>query len=331
MRSFIKAAAFLVALLCAIVLAALYLTPWPGALLIRYVFDQGAAKASAALEKHVPPQISAQTGLHYDPFDPDGYLDIYRPANPPPSALPLVVWVHGGGFVSGRRSDVANYLKALAGRGFVTVSVDYSIAPGATYPTPLRQLNAALGYLTREGADLGVDSSRLILAGDSAGAQIVAQVSNLATSPAYAQAVGIAPTVKPQNIAGVVLFCGLYDLKAMNTDGPFGLFLKTVIWSYSGSRDGLADPKFALMSVKSHVTPKFPAAFISAGNADPLASHSHALAETLTAQGVRVETLFFPDLYEPRLAHEYQFDLDGEAGRLALDRISAFIRSVAKP
>jgi len=330
MRIFVRAAAAVAFVMAATAIIALYVTPWPGVLLIRYVFDKGSAAASAALEKHAPPEVVARTGVRYDPSDPEGYLDIFRPASPAGATLPLVVWVHGGGFVSGRRGDIGNYLKALAQQGFVTVSVGYSIAPGAIYPTPLKQLNNALAYLSREGAALDVDPSRLILAGDSAGAQIAAQYANVATSSAYADAVAIAPSVKTGQIKGVVLFCGLYDLDMVNMNGPLGLFLKTVVWAYSGSRDGIDDPNFARMSVRKYVTPAFPPAFISAGNADPLAPHSTALAAGLTERGVRVETLFFPDDHQPKLGHEYQFDLDGDAGRIALDSMGRFIRDVAK-
>jgi acetyl esterase len=330
MRTLIRAATIFVAILAVAGFVALYVSPWPGVVLVRYLFDRDSAKTAAALKKHVPPQVVAQSGLRYDPADPDGYLDIYRPPAVAGATLPVIVWVHGGGFVSGRRGDGGNYLKVLAGEGFVTVSVGYSIAPGSIYPTPVKQLNAALGFLARERASLDIDSGRLFLAGDSAGAQISAQFANVVTSNAYAEAVGITPSVKAEQIKGVLLFCGVYDLGMVNMSGPFGLFLKTVVWSYSGSRDGLADPNFARLSVKNYLTAAFPPAFISAGNADPLAPQSVALANALKEQGVQVETLFFPDNYEPKLGHEYQFDLDGDAGRLALSKLSAFVRAIKK-
>ena len=49
-----------------------------------------------------------------------------------------------------------NYLKILAARGFVVANVDYSIAPGATWPTPTRQVNAALSYLQAHADDVGL-------------------------------------------------------------------------------------------------------------------------------------------------------------------------------
>ncbi len=75
-----------------------------------------------------------------------------------------------------------------------------------------------------------------------------------------------------------------------------------------------------------HVTAAFPPAFISVGNADPLAPHSEELARALVAKGVSVETLFFHPDHQPPLGHEYQFDLDGEAGQRALERAVDFLQ-----
>lgn len=294
------------------------LTPWPGVMIIRAIFDRGAAAASARLDPHVPAGVGTLT-LPYDPADADAVLDIYR--LPGPQAGPLVLWVHGGGFVSGRRQDVANYLKVMAGRGVTVVNLDYTIAPGATYPGPLRQVQQALAFLQREGAALGLDPGRIVLAGDSAGAQIAAQSAALVTNPELARRLQIAPGAPPTALAGALLFCGVYDLQALGSGGGvMGWFVNTAGWAYAGRRDWRAAGTLASASVIGALTPAFPPAFVSAGNGDPLAPQSQALAGALAAQGGRVETLFFPASLSPALGHEYQFDLDRPEGRQALDR-----------
>jgi acetyl esterase/lipase len=78
--------------------------------------------------------------------------------------------------------------------------------------------------------------------------------------------------------------------------------------------------------VIDHVTPDFPPAFISAGNADPLLPQSVEFAHALSAQGVPVVSLFFEKAHKPPLGHEYQFDLDGADGKAALDRSERFLK-----
>jgi acetyl esterase/lipase len=89
----------------------------------------------------------------------------------------------------------------------------------------------------------------------------------------------------------------------------------------------LHDPRLAQFSVAGHMPAEFPALFISAGNGDSLLPESLALAETATRRGVTVDTLFFPKSYAPALPHDYQFNLDNEAGWVALERTASFVNS----
>src|SRR5215468_11310188 len=246
-------------------LIAFQVSPWPSVLLIRRAFNQDAQSASQALEKHVPPALSAQLNERYDPADPDALLDVFYPSAIADKPLPTIVWVHGGGWVSGSKEDIANYGKVLAGRGYTVVGVEYSLAPGKTFPTPMRQLNAALGYLVKNAERLRVDPDHFVLAGDSAGAQIVAVTANAITVPAYAKMLDIVPAVERRQIAALLLYCGRYSIDSVDLDPPFGSYLRTVLWSFSGSRDFKSDPKFAAVWVRNHVTADFPPAFISAG------------------------------------------------------------------
>ncbi|MBE9603423.1 alpha/beta hydrolase [Acetobacteraceae bacterium H6797] len=329
MRVFRRCLAIVALLGAALFLTGQYVTPWPNILLIRGLFHLGAAHASAGLEEHVPHGLIVRKALRYDERDPEALLDIYRPETLDPQA-PTVLWVHGGGFVSGTRHDLSNYTRILAGQGFAVVNIGYSIAPGSTYPKPIRQVTKALAWLVEHGAELGIDPARLVLAGDSAGAQIAAQVANLVTAPGYAKALGIASPIAPAQLKGVLLFCGLYDLDAFDeeSEGVIAWFAKSMNWAYSGSRDWRAVPGYELASVARALTPAFPPSFITVGNDDPLRLQSVLMDEALRAQGVRVDALFYPRGHVPPLGHEYQFDLDGEAGRLALARAVAFLRGL---
>lgn len=326
----IRGLLMVLALVLLVLATAFMVSPRPSAWLIRVVFDRGAEAAATALQPHLPIGITAIRDQVFDADDKDARLDVFHPAAALPSGAVTVVWVHGGGWVSGDKNDIAPYAQVLAAQGFTVVTVNYSLAPGAVHPQPARQVNRALAWLQQAGnaERLHINPQRLVLAGDSAGAQIAAQVANLTRVPAYAQALGITPALHAEQLAGMLLYCGAYDLEAIRLDGPFGLFLRSVLWSYSGRRDFMQAPGFRLMSMQQQVTGDFPPTFISAGNADPLAGQSKALADTLEKKGVRVERLFFAADYQPPLPHEYQFNLDGEAGRLALQQSAAFLASL---
>lgn len=308
--------------------AAFGLSPWPSAMLIRLAFGYGAAKTTAALAPHVPTGIREQREIAYGSA-PEERLDIYLPQGGPQPGKPTIVWIHGGGFVAGDKQDVAPYLKILAGRGYATVAVGYARAPNALYPGPVMQANTALGFLQREGRRLGLDPDRIVLAGDSAGAHIAAQLAAGLTGVDYAALIGLKPSVAPATLKGIVLFGGPFDPTAVEMTGPFGSFARAVLFGYFGTANPLDNERITEAAIPRYVTESFPPSFISVGNGDPLAPQSVVMAQALRDRGVRVDTLFFPPEHEPKLAHEYQFDLDSSPGREALERLTAFLAKVA--
>lgn len=305
------------------------ISPWPMALLIRMVFDRGARTALEKLEKHLPENITEQKNLIYDKDDPAALMDVFLPSKTITSrqTLPAIVWIHGGAFISGRKSDVGNYAKILASHGFVVIALDYSIAPEFQYPTPIRQTMSALKYINRNFKDLKIDPNSFFLAGDSAGAQIAGQLANLITSPEYSKNMGVPAALKPGQLKGVILHCGVFDATLINRKGPLGFFINTVFRSYFGVTDFSNDPRSNEFSVLNNITDAFPPMFISVGNADPLENQSKRLAEKAISLGVPVQTLFFESNEVPALGHEYQFDLDAEPGQRALRESVQFINS----
>lgn len=314
----------------ALLLVSVQLSPRPGTWLIARLFDMGSDNAARALEKHVPAGISSQTDLIYSEAPVRLGLDIHRPAQAS-GRLPTVVWIHGGGWISGDKGMLANYLKVLAGRGVVTVSLDYTLAPDARYPEQVRQTNQALGWLLRHADRLNLDMDRVFLAGDSAGSQIAAQLANVITAPDYARRVGITPALDARRLRGMLLFCGPFDFAMFNWHGALAWPLKTTMWALTGERDFQHHRIMDEASVLRHVSPAFPPSFISVGNADPLMPQSRALAERLRALAVPVDSLFFDATHQPALAHEYQFTLDGKDGKIALARAVQFIQKEARP
>lgn len=308
------------------------LSPWPSVYLLkRDLPDNNADAMNKTAEPHIPADIVAKPDIAYGEAD-DETLDVYLPpgSDAEGTALPAVVWLHGDAFILGNKADVAGYLKVLAGRGYATVSVAYTLAPGAQYPAPVLQANAALAYIKANAATLRIDPKRIVLAGDSAGAQLAAQLAAATTDTAYAAALGIQPAIEPASLKGIVLFCGIYDPSRLKFDGDYGHFLRTALWAYLGTKDFAGEPRLSQFAVNKHVSAQFPPSFVSAGNGDPLEPQSRLMAEAIEKQGVRVEKLFFPDHYDPKVGHGYQFDLSTGAARAAFNELTEFLAGIAR-
>ncbi len=313
-----------------VVVGSFVLTPVPGALLVRAVFERGARDSTEKLEVGAP-GTDLVADVPYRDGDRDAYLDVYTPSGTT-TALPTIVWTHGGAWLSGNRTNYAGYYRRLADAGFTVVSVGYSLAPGHRYPTPVHQLNDAHAYLMEHADELHIDPDRLVLAGDSAGAQLSAQLAAAVTGPDYAATLGLTPALTAEQLRGVVLNCGIYDVPAMGgSGGLIGWGVKQALWAYTGSRSFGTSEAAARMSTLRWVTAGFPATYIAGGNGDPLTNtQSKPLAAKLTDLGVTVDSLFFPDDHTPRLGHEFQFDLSLEDSRIALDRTIEFVRKVTE-
>lgn len=280
--------------------------------------------------------VTAVLNQRYRPHDNDALLDMYIPAAAMQSRarLPVVIWTHGGAWLSGNKADNAPYFKRLAAQGFVVVAPNYSLAPGRIYPTAVRQLNDAYAYVSANAARFGADPTKIVLAGDSAGAQLSSQLAAMIANPAYARQVGIKPALAPAQLAGVVLFCGIYKMEGLTEPSPglpklIGWGDDVAVWAYAGTRDrsGLLIQQ---MSPYYHLARVFPPAFISGGNGDPLTNaQSVPLAAKLKSLNVPVTTLFYPPNHTPSLPHEYQFTFNQD-GEKAFAATAQFLHNATK-
>ncbi|MGN6126019.1 MAG: alpha/beta hydrolase [Humibacter sp.] len=308
-----------------------FVSPWPSALLIRTVFEQNAKKTVDIMRPYEPTSgIRERMNVPYAPGGSSNTtFDLFAPSGPV-TARTTVVWIHGGAWISGDKSNVDPYVKMIASHGYTTVALNYTVAPEAQYPVALKQLNTALGYLVEHAAELGIDPDRIVLAGDSAGSQYVAQLAVLVTNPAYAERLGIHPALNTEQLRAMVLNCGIYDVtKIPSAPGIGGWGFRAALWAYFGTKDWSNAPGGKAMSTIDFVTKDFPPTWISGGNADPLtAGQSKPMAAKLEGLGVPVTSVFYPKDETPPLPHEYQFHLNHAAARSALASTIAFLGTV---
>lgn len=298
------------------------ISPWPGAMVIRAVFNHGGGQTLQALEQKLPDYpVRVLHDEQYRPTDKDARLDVYIPeAAAPQDRLPLIIWTHGGAWLSGNKKAAAPYYARLANEGYIVISLGYSLAPNKKYPTAVHQLNDAYAHILKQAGRYQVNTEKILFAGDSAGAQLSSQMAAIITSPAYAEEMRIKPALKPAQLAGVLLFCGIYKMEGLTHPDP--TLPKIVswgddvaVWAYTGSR-GKPDPLIRQMSAYYHATNQYPATFITGGNADPLTdAQSRPFADKLRKLGVSVASLFYPKDHTPALPHEYQFTLNADGER----------------
>lgn len=310
-------------------------SPWPSALIIRQVFQDGAKKTAAIMAPYAPTSgVDSVLDVQYatDSTQPHvtasdfTQLDVFYPTGTT-TQLGTVIWTHGGAWISGNKSNDRSYFEILASKGYTVVGLNYTYGPEAQYPTAVFELNQAHQFLLDNAEKFHIDPNKIVLAGDSAGAQLSSQLAALITNPDFAKEMDFTPALSPEQLQGVVLNCGVYQMNSLlGGKGILGWGDDMSLWAYTGDRDITTSPAMAQMSTINHVTGNFPATYISGGNADPLtAENSKPFAAKLQTLGVNVTELFWPADYTPPLPHEYQFKLNLDAAQTALNETLSFL------
>ncbi|TQL47878.1 acetyl esterase/lipase [Homoserinimonas aerilata] len=312
--------------LVAIILAS---SQWPSALLIRSVFELGGTATMKEMLPYIPDSgVSERLDLAYADAGPNTTFDVFTPDSGT-EPLATIVWIHGGAWISGSKEDVAPYLRILASHGYTTVGVNYPLGPETQYPQAFVSLNDALAHLIDNADDLRIDPHRIILAGDSAGAQLASQLAVLTTRSDYAELMGVTPALSRSQLDGIILNCGVYDLPAMgDLNGINAWGMKAALWAYTGTRDWSSTYASLTMSSIRFVD-EFPPSFVSGGNGDDLTwTQSVPMANALRDAGTDVTTLFWAAGHEPALGHEYQFHLDLPEAQEALQATLDYLATV---
>jgi acetyl esterase/lipase len=222
-------------------------------------------------------------------------LDLWVPdsATPPP----LVVWVHGGGFMFGDRRYLPETLRpnqvfdALLEAGLAVATIDYRHALEAPFPAQLHDAKAAVRYLRAHADELGISTERIGVAGESAGAHIAALVGLTAHRPDLEGTHGVLGQSSAVDV--VVDWYGPADLETMPRVAlPPAIAAKLPPEMATPPEDhltrGLEGAARADASPVTHVTPEAPPFLLVHGTADWLVPYaqSEQLHAALTAAGV---------------------------------------------
>jgi arylformamidase len=231
--------------------------------------------AAAEPSSQVP--TSARTEYRYG-SDPLQTLDFWHAPATRPAAL--VLFVHGGGWKRGDKNNATGVQKVehLTGEGYAFASINYRLVPAATVEQQAADVSAAVAWLRGHAGQLGIDVSRIVLMGHSAGAHLVALVG---TDPQYLTAAGLSLS----DLRGVVALDGAcYDVARQIAEG--GRFMRDTYLEAFGS-----DParQRALSPIFHTGAPHAPAFLIIHIDRADGRAQSEALAKALVQAGTSAQ------------------------------------------
>jgi len=255
-------------------------------------------------------------------------LDVYRPRSTT-RPMPVVLHVHGGGFRILSKDTHWLMGLAFARRGFLVFNINYRLAPKHPFPAAVRDVCLAYEWTVAHAAAWGGDVSRLVVAGESAGANLacVATIASCFERPEpWAREVFDTEVVPVATIP----FCGLLQVSSPERyfHRPLPQIVKDrmeyITRAYLGDADAidLADPLLILESETEPARP-LPPFFAPVGSADPIAEDTRRLGAALNDRGVRAETPHYER--EPHAFHAFVFR---EAARRCWRDTYAFLDEV---
>jgi len=218
-------------------------------------------------------------------------LRVYRPHGAPSAELPAIVFFHGGGFVIGSIDTHDQDCRVLAHDAHcVVVSVEYRLAPEHPFPAAPDDCLAALRWVAEHAGELGVDASRLAVAGDSAGGNLAA-VTALGWRDNGGRPLRLQVLVYPVTDMTPTVDNPVYPSILENAEGYY-LDMTTMLWfeqqylprveGVSVGSDPMASPQLA------QDLGDLPPALVVTCEFDPLRDQGEAYAKRLADAGVAV-------------------------------------------
>ena len=240
-------------------------------------------------------------------------LDLYRPRALAGRVLPVIVSVHGGGWMYGDKERYQYYCMSLAQRGFAVVNFTYRLAPEYKYPAGMEDTNAVFHWVFDHAKIYGLDTGHIFAVGDSAGAHMLSIYSCICANPSYAARYGFAPPAGFIPTA-VALNCGAYVMGSERSE------LMAELLPGGGTKE-----EIELISPLKHMTANFPPAFVMTANEDFLKPQAAVMAARLAELDVPFEYRYYGGKGQ-HLQHVFHCDMCSEQGRLCNDEECDFFR-----
>lgn len=228
-------------------------------------------------------------------------LDIYRPKNREKERLPVIIHVHGGGWIYGSKEGYQYYCMTLAANGYAVINMNYRLAPVFRFPSPIEDLNFLVQWLLQSAETYQLNLERIYGVGDSAGAHTLGLYAAICTNEEYAKKFPFA--VPKKNVfSAIALNSGVYlsCIEKEKTD-----FTRILVSEYLGTEE---PEKIALFDYIQYVNEQYPATFIMTAEHDFVKMQSMSFASRLTEKSVNFVFRLYASK-KNKLGHAFHCDL----------------------
>ena len=259
----------------------------------------------------IPPDIEVFKDIEYKKVDSLSLqLDIYKQKNIS-KPTPLILFIHGGAWRTGKRSDYLPYLLDYAKKGFVTATVSYRLVKQALFPAAVQDVNCALQWIRANAAKYQIDPDRIVLLGGSAGGHLAMMIGYGGENELFNQDCNLDTQEK---VKAVINFYGPADLTT-----PYAISMYQVK-DFLGTEYDKNPVVFRDSSPRFYISADDPPTLIFHGTIDSLVpvSQSDSLQSWLNQAGV-------PNVYHRLKGWPHAMDVSVKVNRYCQQRIDEFL------
>lgn len=250
-------------------------------------------------------------------------LDVYRLKSEVDKKLPVIVSVHGGGWVYGDKERYQFYCMSLAERGFAVVNFTYRLAPEYKFPASLEDTNSVFSWVLDNAEEYGFDTDNIFAVGDSAGGHILSLYTAMCTNSTLAESFSfnVPKGFAPKAIA---LNCGVYRFDMLGSINDQTTDLISAMLD-----SGNLDEQFELISSVNHVTSSYPPVFIMTSDGDFLKAQAPFMVDALTKSNVPFVYRYYTGTTD-KLLHVFNLDVRMKEAEICNDDECEFFRKNMK-
>jgi acetyl esterase/lipase len=230
--------------------------------------------------------VDAIRHIKYSEEDSQLYINIYQPKNRDINKkITAFVYMHGGGWIAGMPENREAFATKVAGSGVLVLSVFYGLAPKHTHPQQIENIYKAMAWLIKNKNQYNIDTDRIFVGGESAGAHLASMVGAISSNEDYKAKFNLSEVSKDIKVKGLVLNCGIFDLEEVSKT-KFK-FIDIYLESFCGRpfNELNAEEKKDLSPI-NYVTSDFPPCFLIAAERDRVLCCSKSLIKKLEKEAV---------------------------------------------
>ena len=268
-----------------------------------------------------PSDVKQIKNISYGPYGTDNLMDIYKPLAKENELLPIIINVHGGGFFYGDKELYRFYAMDMARFGFAVININYRLAPENVFPAPLEDINAVILWIEKNAEEYKLDTDKLFMMGDSAGAQLTSHYAAINSNKEFFKLYSLSETrLKIKKIATA---CGMYDIiKGMQKESEVELYK-----DYLGDK---YDPENSLFDVCGAITENYPETFAFSAPNDFLYEECAPFVKLINERGGKAVLKIYGSKEDKNLGHVFHLNFALKTGAVARKDQAEFLSQSEK-